>query len=101
MRFKRKRTFKALQCIDISLLPLPLRRFSLFLPRLTVLRVPKEPASAMERLVKNIVGPRESGYIKEQDLRKFLLTTFGSGIQFNIRVRQSMAKHPAASYADL
>ena len=68
-----------------------MRRFSLFLPQLTVLHLSKEPANAMERLVKNIVGPRESGYIKEQDLRKFLLTTFGSGIQFNIRVRHSMA----------
>ena len=55
----------------------------------------------MERLVKNVVGPRESGYIKEQDLRKFLLKAFGSEIRFNIRVRKSMAKHAAASYADL
>ena len=46
----------------------------------------------MEGLTRNVIGPRDSSYISEQDLRNFLVQTFGAGIQFNIRVRASQAQ---------
>lgn len=41
---------------------------------------------SMPVLVKVVISPRQSGYIAKEDLQKFLTDTFGSGIDFKLRV---------------
>ena len=41
---------------------------------------------SMPGLVKVVISPRQSGYLDEGDIRKFLVNAFGNGIDFKIRV---------------